>query len=224
MSQTRPPGKGTPPPARAAPRSLPGAARTGRDPLLDDAWGYIERRCLDDFDTADWHRLNAQREQFRERTLWRHALRLLAITRDDPTFGYQVNNYHHSLQTATMMYRDGLPEEDVVMGLLHDVGFTLCPDAHAAFAENLLGPYLSERNRFILLHHPDFQTHHIHGYPGLDPAARERFRGHRFFDDCADFVERYDVRAIDPDLAVPPLAFFEPMVRRFFERPPGTAG
>jgi predicted HD phosphohydrolase len=206
------------PGATAQDADPPEGSPTGRDPLLREDWRYIEHARLDDFGAEDWRTLNAQREIYRERTLWRHALRLLEVSRDDPTFGYQVNNYHHSLQTATLMLRDGLPEQDVVMGLLHDVGFTLCPDTHAEFAVHLLGPYLNERNRWILLHHPTFQTHHIHGYPGLDPAARERFRGHPWFQDCAEFVARYDVCSIDPSLSIAPLSFFEPMVQRFFAR------
>jgi predicted HD phosphohydrolase len=205
--------------SKAGNRLLPDATPPGRDPLLESGWSYVEHTTLDDFDAADWDTLNRQREIYRAHTLHHHVLRLLLASKDDPTFGYQVNNYHHSVQTAALMYRDGLPEEDVVMGLLHDIGFTLCPDTHAEFAASVLTPYLSERNRWILLHHPIFQTHHIHGYPGLDPAAREQFRGHPWFADCAEFVRRYDICAIDPSLSVPPLGFFEPMVRRFFARP-----
>jgi len=40
-----------------------------------------------------------------------------------------VNNYRHSLQSAIMALRDGLSEEDVVVCLLHDIGFS--PPDHA---------------------------------------------------------------------------------------------
>ena len=200
-------------------RRIPGAVAPGRDPLLDDSWSYVEHTTLDDVRAADWSTLNAQRELYRGRTLADQVLRLLAVSKDDPTFGYQVNNYHHSLQTATLMYRDGLDDEQVVMGLLHDVGFTICPEQHAEFAANILRPYLSERTEWILLMHPVFQAHHIHEYPGVDSSARERLRGHPWFEDCARFVERYDIVSIDPRIEVPPLSFFEPMVRSLFEHP-----
>lgn len=196
-----------------------GGERPGQDPLLKSHWQYIAPTRLDDFGSADWHMLNTQREQYRAELLSAHVLRLLSASKDDPTFGYQINNYHHSLQTATLMYRDGLPEQDVMLGLLHDIGFTLCPDTHAEFAACVLGPYLSERNEWILRQHPVFQTHHIHGYPGLDEQAREQFNGHPWFEDCADFVARYDVVSIDPDVDIAPMDFFEPMVHRFFARP-----
>lgn len=200
-------------------REIPGVAAPGRDALLEDGWSYVEHTALDDFRAADWATLNAQREGYRARTLARHVLRLLEVSKDDPTFGYQVNNYHHSLQTAVLMYRDGLGEEDVVMGLLHDIGFTLCPDTHAEFAANVLEPYLSKRNAWILRMHPVFQAHHIHEYPGLDRTVREGLRGHPWFEDAARFVARYDILSIDPAIAVPPLTFFEPMVERFFAQP-----
>ena len=152
-------------------------------------------------------------------TLATHVLRSLAVTENDPTYGYQVNNYHHSLQTATLMYRDGLDEQEVVMGLLHDVGLTICPERHEEIAAVLIGPYLSERNTWVLRKHPVFQAYHLHESPGVDRDAREAYRGHPWFDDCARFVECYDIPSIDPAIEIPPLAFFEPSVRRFFERP-----
>lgn len=197
----------------------PPLTETGRDPLLDSSWSYVAATRLDDFTAADWSTLHAQRETYRGRLLAEHVLRMLTASQHDPTFGYQVNNYHHSLQCATLMHLDGLDEEDVVLGLLHDIGFTLCPERHAEFAACLLAPYLSERNEWILLKHPEFQAFHIHGHPGLDENARDRYRGHRWYDDCARFVERYDVVSIDPAIEIAPLEFFQPMVERFFERP-----
>lgn len=131
-----------------------------------------------------------------------------------------MNNYHHSLQTATLMYRDGLDEEEVVMGLLHDVGFTICPQRHEEMAAALIGPYLSERSEWVLRKHPIFQAYHVHENPGIARNAREAYRGHPWFEDCARFVARYDIPTIDPSIKIPPLAFFKPSVQRFFARPP----
>jgi predicted HD phosphohydrolase len=205
-------------------RDIPGAAVTGRDPLLEPGWSYVTPTNLDAFDTDDWELLAHQRERFRAQTVGTHALRLLASSENDPTFGYQVNNYHHCLQTAALVYRDGGDDDDVVLGLLHDVGLTLCPDSHAEFAAGILAPYLSEKHVWILLHHPQFQAHHLHGYEGRDPREREAFRGHPWFEDCAHWVERYDICSIDPAIEIPPLAFFEPMVRRVFDRAPRASG
>ena len=200
-------------------RDIPGAVATGRDPLLETSWSYIEHTTMDDFRAEDWRTLNRQRERYRAQTLASQVLRLLAASEHDASFGYQVNNYHHSLQTAALIYRDGGDDEDVALGLLHDVGFTLCPQRHAQFAAAIIGPYLSERNEWILLNHPAFQAHHIHGCPGIDRRAREAFRGHPWFEAAAYWVEHYDIVSIDPGIEIPPLAFFEPLVQRFFSRP-----
>jgi predicted HD phosphohydrolase len=53
----------------------------------------------------------------------------------------------------------------------------------------------------------------------MDQNSREQFRGHRYFDACAEFCEKYDQAAFDPEYLSETLAFFEPMVRRVMARP-----
>ena len=45
-----------------------------------------------------------------------------------------VDMYEHGLQCATHAERDGADEERVVVGLLHDIGFTLSDPSHGAVA------------------------------------------------------------------------------------------
>jgi predicted HD phosphohydrolase len=189
-------------------------------PLADPAWRYVDKSSLDEFDAADWRVINAQRERYMAEQQPAQVLRLLTCSRGDPSFGYTVNNYRHCLQSATMAMSDGLDEEAIVVALLHDVGFIVCPDTHGEFAAALMGPYISDANRWMLRHHAEFQTHHIHGYPGLDPHARQRWQGHPHFEWTARFVDRYDQRAIQAGFVEHPIEVFEPMVRRLFARPP----
>jgi len=193
---------------------------SSRSPLLKKNWRYVEKLSLEEFQPDDWTLLNAQRELFYGAEQARHVLRLLAASKDDPTFGYMVNNYRHSLQSASMALRDGLDEEDVVVALLHDVGFTACPAMHGEFAAALLGAYVSERNYWMLRHHQVFQQFHSPTEPGADPNARERWRGHPYFEWTAAFVARYDQAATDPAYDCLPLETFEPMVARIFARTP----
>ena len=74
----------------------------------------------------DWALLDTQRSQYYREQQAKQALRMLSDTASDPSFGYTVNNFQHCLQSATMALRDGLPEEDIVVCLLHDVGFIGC--------------------------------------------------------------------------------------------------
>ncbi|MBM3510225.1 MAG: phosphohydrolase [Alphaproteobacteria bacterium] len=191
-----------------------------RSPLARRDWSYVEKPTLEDFTAADWRTLNAQREPYYAEHQADHALRLLAVHRDEPTFGYQVNNYRHCLQSATLALKDGRDEEVIVMSLLHDIGFIACPASHAEFAVALLGPYLSERNRWMLERHAVFQLRHCHGYPGVDSNECERWRGHPHFVWAAEWVARYDQNTVDPRIEEAPIEVFVPMVRRFFARPP----
>ena len=63
-----------------------------------------------------------------------------------PTFGYQVDRYEHSLQTATRALRDEADEDTIVAALLHDIGDVYAPDNHSAFAATVLQPYVSEES------------------------------------------------------------------------------
>jgi predicted HD phosphohydrolase len=190
-----------------------------RSPLLKPEWQYVEKVSLEDFVPADWGVLDSQRAVFHAEQQAHHVLRVLADSKDDPTFGYMVNNYRHGLQSATMALRDGLDEEDVVVALLHDVGFTTCPAMHGEFAAALLGAYVSERNYWMLRHHQIFQQVHSPSQPDCNPHAREQWRGHPHFEWTAEFVAKYDQAATDPDYDCLPLEVFEPMVRRIFARP-----
>jgi len=188
--------------------------------LLKPDWAHVEKTGLDDFTAADWAVLERQRHPYLAEVQAEHALRLLTVMRDDPTFGYRVNTYTHCLQSATLAMQAGEDEEAVVAALFHDIGFTACPATHGAFAAALLEAYVGEANTWMLRHHALFQQHHEHGRPGADPAARERWRGHPWFSWTARFVARYDQIAIDPDFATADITVFRPMVHRIFARTP----
>lgn len=191
-------------------------------PLLRPDWDYVEPVALDDFGPADWALLRRQRGPYYAAEQARQALRLLTASAGDASFGYRINNYRHCLQTATLAQRAGEDEETVVVALLHDIGFVTCPDSHGEFAAALLANYISERNHWMLRHHAIFQQVHLAGVhdPEIDPDARERWRGHPHFQWTADFVERYDQRAMAADYDTLPVEAFEALVQRLFARPP----
>jgi predicted HD phosphohydrolase len=191
-----------------------------RAPLADTDWRYVNKVSLESFSREDWVLLESQRAQYLARHQADQALRLLAASEHDPGFGYGVNNFRHCLQSATMALRDGLDDEDVVVALLHDVGFIACPLMHGDFAASLLGAYISDRNFWMLRHHAVFQNLHSPHLPGVHQHERERWRGHPHFDWTAEFVARYDQAATDPNYPYEPLATFVPLVRAIFSRKP----
>ncbi len=146
-------------------------------------------------------------------------LALLART-ETVDMGLRVNRLEHALQAATHAFRDGQDEETVVAALLHDVADTVSPYNHAEVAAGILKPYVGERTFWVVKHHGLFQTWYYNHHFGRDRDLRDRYRGHPHYRACADFCEKYDQVAFDPDFEAMPLEAFEPMVRRIFARPP----
>ncbi|MEO8543827.1 MAG: phosphohydrolase [Betaproteobacteria bacterium] len=183
-------------------------------------WRHVEKIALEDFLPEDWQLIERQRKLYLAEHQGDQALRLLTASEHDPSFGYMVNNYRHCLQSATMVLRDGLDEEDVVVALLHDVGFIACPLMHGDFAAELMGAYISDRNYWMLQHHATFQNLHSPHMPGVKQHERDLWKGHPHYDWTAEFVAKYDQAAADPDYPCEPIETFVPMVRRIFARKP----
>jgi predicted HD phosphohydrolase len=133
--------------------------------------------------------------------------------------GMQINRYDHSLQTATRAHQDGLDEETVVCGLLHDLGDALAPHDHAGFAAMVLRPFISEKNYWILKHHEIFQGYYYNHLAGFDRHERDAFRDSPYFEACAAFCEKYDQNSFDPNFENMPIEAFAPMVHRVLARP-----
>jgi predicted HD phosphohydrolase len=147
-----------------------------------------------------------------------HALNLLQSLRGQPTFGFPVDVYTHSLQAATRALRDGADDEKIVVTLLHDIGDMLAPMDHGAIAATVLEPHISAENIWLLRHHADFQQFHFGAAAGADRFARERYRGHPAFEATLEFCARWDQNSFDPDYDTLPLDSFLPMVARVFGR------
>ncbi len=133
--------------------------------------------------------------------------------------GFPVDRLTHSLQTATRAHRDGRDEEYVVCALLHDIGDTLGSFNHPDVAAAILKPFVSEANHWMVANHGIFQGYYFFHYLGLDRDLREQYRDHPYFDYTAEFCEKYDQAAFDPNYEHEPLEFFRPMVERLMARP-----
>lgn len=135
------------------------------------------------------------------------------------TGGYAVDRLTHSLQTATRAQRDGRDEEYVACALVHDIGDTVASFNHSDLAAAIVKPFVSEQNHWIVQQHAVFQGYFFFHHIGLDRHMRDRFRDHRWWQDCADFCEVYDQNSFDPNYDTLPLAFFIPIVERVFATP-----
>ncbi|WP_160152402.1 HD domain-containing protein [Microbulbifer sp. ALW1] len=133
--------------------------------------------------------------------------------------GFPVDRLTHCLQTATLAHRDGKDEEYVICALLHDIGDTLGSYNHADVAAVILEPFVSEANHWMIKHHAIFQGYYFFHYLGMDRNLRDNYREHRYFAQTLEFIQKYDAPAFDAEGETLPLAFFEPMLKRVFEKP-----
>lgn len=191
-----------------------------RTPLHKSSWRYADAPSLAAMGAEEWATLSRQRSDFFAEYQARAALKMLQSTADEPSFGYQINIFRHGLQTATLLQQAGYDEETVVVALLHDIGFTAAPITHGRVAAAMLGPYISEEHHWMLEHHQVFQDYAVVHLPAEERNARERWRGHKAFAWTCEFVDKYDQLSLRADIDTLPLAYFEPMVQRFFRKKP----
>ena len=142
----------------------------------------------------------------------------LDLLRGD-TGGFAVDRFTHSIQTATRAHRDGKDEEYVVCALLHDIGDTIASANHADLAATMLEPFVSEKNYWIVKHHGIFQGYYFFEHLGLDKNMRDQFKGHEFWNDCAEFCSKYDQNSFDPEYENMDIKEFVPMVHNVFAKP-----
>lgn len=169
--------------------------------------------------TVEDYRLITQYQVVLKGRLIDHILAMLETLKQEDV-GLKLNRYEHSLQSATLAHNDGCDDETIFIALLHDIGDNLAPENHSELAAAVLRPYISEKSWWIVQHHGIFQGYYFWHHIGKDRNAREAYRGHKWFDACAEWCDKYDQRAFDPAYPTKDLAFFFPLVHRLLARDP----
>jgi len=134
--------------------------------------------------------------------------------------GYQITRLEHSLQTATRALNDKADDEMIVAALLHDIGDELAPLNHSEYAAAVLKPYVSEKTRWIVEKHGEFQMYYYAHHLGGNRNQREKYKGHKYYQDTINFCENWDQKSFDPNFKSLPLKEFEPLVKKIFSRKP----
>ena len=134
--------------------------------------------------------------------------------------GYQISRLEHSLQSATKALKAGEDEEMIVAALLHDIGDELAPMNHSEYAAAILKPYVSEKTHWIVEKHGEFQAYYYVHHLGGDRNKRDKYIGHKYYQDTIDFCEKYDQNSFDPNYKSYTLDFFKPLVEKIFSRKP----
>ena len=136
----------------------------------------------------------------------------------DSFSGYKIDRLEHSLQTATRALRSGADVDWTVSALIHDLGDDLAPLNHDSLAAAIIKPYVREECSWVVQHHGIFQYKYYADKIGLDPEARQKYKGSPHFDAAVKFCEDWDQTSFDPDYDTLPLEHFRPMVEEVFTR------
>ena len=139
---------------------------------------------------------------------------------NDTLEGYKITRLEHSLQTATRALNDKASDEMVVAALLHDIGDELAPLNHSEYAAAVLKPYVSEKTRWIVEKHGEFQMYYYVHHLGGNRNQREKYKGHKYYQETLDFCEKWDQKSFDPNFKSLTLKSFEPLIKKIFSRKP----
>tara|TARA_B100001250_G_scaffold66830_1_gene53340 strand:- start:4226 stop:4780 length:555 start_codon:yes stop_codon:yes gene_type:complete len=134
--------------------------------------------------------------------------------------GYKISRLEHSLQTATRALNDRAGDEMIVAALFHDIGDELAPLNHSEYAAAVLKPYVSEKTRWIVEKHGEFQMYYYAHHLGGNRNQRDKYRGHKYYQETINFCEKWDQMSFDPNFKSLPLKEFEPFVKKIFGRKP----
>jgi predicted HD phosphohydrolase len=134
--------------------------------------------------------------------------------------GYRITRLEHSLQTATRALNDKAVDEMIVAALLHDIGDELAPLNHSEYAAAVLKPYVSERTHWLVEKHGEFQMYYYAHHSEGNRNQRDKYKGHKYYQDTIDFCENWDQKSFDPNYKSSTLKDFEPYVKKIFSRTP----
>jgi len=134
--------------------------------------------------------------------------------------GYKISRLEHSLQTATRALKDKASDEMVVAALFHDIGDELAPLNHSEYAAAVLKPYVSEKCHWIVEKHGEFQMYYYAHHLGGNKNQREKYKGHKYYQETVNFCENWDQKSFDPNYKSLLLKEFEPLVKKIFSIKP----
>ena len=166
----------------------------------------------------DYLLLNKHEKKFVENTADRIIKFMSELTKT--LEGYKINRLEHSLQTATRALKDKADDEMIVAALLHDIGDEIAPLNHSEYAAAVLKPYVSEKTHWIVEKHGEFQMYYYVHHLGGNRNQREKYKGHKYYEDTINFCENWDQKSFDPNFKSLSLKEFEPFVKKIFSRKP----
>ena len=124
--------------------------------------------------------------------------------------GLGIDDYEHSLQTATRAERAGADAEIVVAALLHDSGKSITSRDHGRVAAEMLAGSVRREVVWLVREHQDFTAKKL--ATGARRYARYRHTVHPGYQLAKRFVDEWDLPSRDPAYDTLPVEHFEPVV------------
>ena len=100
------------------------------------------------------------------------------------------------------------------------INIGLAPLNHSEYAAAVLKPYVSERTHWIVEKHGEFQMYYYAHHLGANKNQRDKYKGHKYYKDTANFCENWDQKSFDPNFKSLQLKDFEPFIKKIFGRKP----
>ena len=142
------------------------------------------------------------------------ALTLLAALQGSDS-GLVLDDYEHSLQTATRAERAGADPQLVVAALLHDAGKALTSRRHDRVAAELLTSAVRPQVVWMVRVHQDFTAIELDN--GRSRLARYKHVLHPAYNLAKRFIDEWDLPSRDPDYPTLPVEHFAPLVYDVFK-------
>jgi predicted HD phosphohydrolase len=127
-----------------------------------------------------------------------------------------VDDYQHSLQTATRAERAGADPELVLAALLHDSGKAVTFRRHDRVAAEMLAGAVRPEVVWMVGVHEEFTSRFRTN--GRAKHARYRHVLHPAYGLAKRFADEWDAPSRDPEYATLPLEHFAPLVHELFGR------
>lgn len=134
--------------------------------------------------------------------------------------GFSVDQYMHVTQTATRAKRANGTDEQIVIGLVHDMAKIISNYNHPEIVASIVRPYVSYSSYRILRHHMEFQWKNYGAQANLPTNLRDRYTAEPWYADAVRFSDEWDQTSFDAKYETMPLEEFEPLVRSFFGKVP----
>lgn len=133
------------------------------------------------------------------------------------SFGYPISHVPHMLQTATLLEQAGASARIIALGMIHDMAFIADNKSHDSVIADLLNPFLSEGEYFLLSKHALIQSDICIEFQGPHDR-RHQLESSPYYEATCKFVYYYDSIANSHLIKTKSLEELKPYLESLFDK------